>query len=34
MRFDWIDGQEEGKVIVWFNDLESDEMYFDFVDGV
>ncbi|KAI5460277.1 UDP-glucose:glycoprotein glucosyltransferase-domain-containing protein [Mariannaea sp. PMI_226] len=27
MRYDWTDRSEEGKVIVWLNDLETDERY-------
>lgn len=34
LRFDWTDGQEEGKAIIWLNDIESDEMYSDFADSV
>lgn len=26
-RFDWTDREEEGRVIIWLNDLESDERY-------
>ncbi|KAK0384245.1 hypothetical protein NLU13_8333 [Sarocladium strictum] len=34
LRFDWTDEKEEGEAILWLNDLESDEMYSDFADGV
>lgn len=30
MRFDWTDRSEEGKVLVWLNDLENDERYESF----
>lgn len=30
MRFDWTDRTEEGKVIAWLNNLESDERYASF----
>ncbi|KPM37451.1 UDP-glucose:glycoprotein glucosyltransferase [Neonectria ditissima] len=30
MRFDWTDRSEEGKVLVWLNDLENDARYASF----
>lgn len=30
MRFDWRDEQEDGRVIIWLNDLETDEAYANF----
>jgi UDP-glucose:glycoprotein glucosyltransferase len=30
LRFDWRDEAEEGRVILWLNDLEQDERYEDF----
>ena len=36
-RLDWTDRQEEGKVIIWLNDLEKDKQYADYprtVDSV
>ncbi|ROT37875.1 UDP-glucose:glyco protein glucosyltransferase [Sodiomyces alkalinus F11] len=30
LRFDWRDEQEDGRVIIWLNDLENDEAYKDF----
>ncbi|KAF7550089.1 hypothetical protein G7Z17_g5943 [Cylindrodendrum hubeiense] len=30
MRFDWTDRSEEGKVLVWLNDLENDKRYESF----
>ncbi|KAF7562136.1 hypothetical protein G7046_g2010 [Stylonectria norvegica] len=29
MRFDWTDRLEDGKVLLWLNDLENDEQYID-----
>jgi UDP-glucose:glycoprotein glucosyltransferase len=30
LRFDWRDEAEEGRVIIWLNDLEKDDRYDDF----
>lgn len=30
LRFDWRDEQEDGRVIIWLNDLENDEGYKEF----
>jgi UDP-glucose:glycoprotein glucosyltransferase len=30
VRYDWTDRTEDGKVIIWMNDLETDERYSDF----
>lgn len=34
MRFDWTDEQEDGKAIIWLNNIETDEMYADFSDTI
>jgi UDP-glucose:glycoprotein glucosyltransferase len=30
LRFDWTDRVEDGKAILWLNDLENDELYADY----
>ena len=34
IRFDWRDEAEEGRVIIWLNDLEKDKRYEDFPTNI
>ncbi|KAL2751911.1 glycosyltransferase family 24 protein [Sodiomyces alcalophilus JCM 7366] len=34
LRFDWRDEQEDGRVIIWLNDLENDEAYKEFPSSI
>jgi UDP-glucose:glycoprotein glucosyltransferase len=34
LRFDWRDEAEEGRVIIWLNNLEKDERYEEFPDNL